>query len=94
MAKKITVVNNDLDVPFEKESSILELLIENDIDIDHSCGGMGSCGTCRILIHSDHNILPKRNEIEQERADDLSFNDNERLACQLCPIDNLKIKIP
>jgi 2Fe-2S ferredoxin len=94
MVKKITVLNEDLDLPFKEESSLLELLLKNDIDIDHSCGGMGSCGTCRIIVQSDLETLPERNEIEQERANDLNFENNERLACQLCPQNNLKIKIP
>lgn len=94
MVKKITVLNEDLDLPFTEESSLLELLLKNDIDIDHSCGGMGSCGTCRIIVQSDLETLPERNEIEQERANDLSFEKKERLACQLCPQNNLKIKIP
>lgn len=93
MAKQITLLNEDLDIPFKDESTVLELLLNNNIDIDHSCGGMGSCGTCRIIVSSEM-PLPERNEIEAERADDLGFKKEERLACQLCPIQNLKIKIP
>lgn len=94
MEKHITLLNEDLEISFDKESSVLELLLENQIDIDHSCGGMGSCGTCKIIVKSDLNTLPERNEIELERATDLNFVPTERLACQLCPKNGLKILIP
>lgn len=93
MAKTIHILNNGLDIPFSKESSTLELLLKNDIKIDHSCGGMGSCGTCRVFVRSNLNDLPKRNEIEQERADDLCFEDDERLTCQLHPFAGLIIEL-
>lgn len=93
MAKTIHITNNEQDIPFSKESSTLELLLKNDIKIDHSCGGMGSCGTCRVFVKSSLNDLPKRNEIEQERADDLCFEDDERLTCQLRPYSGLIIEL-
>jgi 2Fe-2S ferredoxin len=94
MRKHLTLLNEDLEIPFENEGSILELLLKNRISIDHSCDGNGSCGTCRILIRSNLDILPSRNEVELERATDLNFQGFERLACQLCPINKLKIEIP
>lgn len=94
MKNTIYLVNEELDIPFKDETSTLELLLKNDIEIDHSCGGMGSCGTCRVLIKSNLHDLPQRNEIEQERAHDLRFNESERLTCQLCPYAGLTIEIP
>lgn len=94
MTKTILLTNEDQEIPFKDEDSVLELLLKKDINIDHSCGGMGSCGTCHIFVKSDLTALPPRNEVEQERADDLSFNDDERLACQLCPFHGLAIQIP
>ncbi len=94
MKNFITVLNLDQDIEIKEEVCVLDLLLENNVDIDHSCGGMGSCGTCRVLVHSRIEDLPPRNEIEQERADDLNFGPQERLACQLCPFHGLKIKTP
>ena len=87
------IENLDIEIPFSNEKSILEVLNKQDIEIDQSCEGMGTCGTCRILISEEKN-LPERNEIELERATLLEFNDSERLACQLSPIDKIRIKIP
>ena len=76
------------------KESVLEVALSHDIDIGHSCGGMGSCTTCRIYIeHSDH-PLPSRNELEQDIADMRNFEDHERLACQLPPLEGLIVRIP
>lgn len=94
MKDVITVVNQGVQIAIEGQASVLSLLIENNIDIDHSCGGFGTCGTCRIFVRSDLSCLEPRNEIEQERADDLGFSSDERLACQLCPRNGLEIEVP
>lgn len=94
MKNSVHIINEGLDISLKDETSTLELLLKNDIEIDHSCGGMGSCGTCRVLVKSNLQDLPERNEVEQERASDLSFDENERLTCQLCPYAGLVIEIP
>ena len=69
---------------FDKDQSILETCIENQIEIDHSCGGNGSCGTCKINILKGLELLGPREDIELEWAEERSFKESERLACQ-CP---------
>lgn len=65
------------------EQSLLDLALEHNIDLAHSCGGNATCGTCCVSIESDLSQLPARNELEQEMADDRGFTGDERLACQL-----------
>lgn len=83
-------------VVFESKTqeSVLEVLLEKEFDINHSCGGMGSCGTCRIIVSHPLEDLPERNEIEKEMAEDRGFSHRERLACQLEPIDGLIANTP
>ena len=67
-------------------ATVLEIAVENSVDISHSCGGMGTCGTCRIHLSVLSGQPPERNEIEQEMAIDRGFRPDERLSCQLeCP---------
>lgn len=80
-------------LPILNKKTILEVLLRNKIEIDHSCDGMGSCGTCRIHILSDLSLLPERSDIELDMALDRTFDPNERLSCQTKPIENLKISI-
>ncbi len=90
MAKKnsknsILFLPAQINAEFENEESLLEVALNNKVDIAHSCGGMGTCGTCRVEIESSIIELPERNEIEQEMANDRSFTPELRLACQLTP---------
>jgi 2Fe-2S ferredoxin len=87
----------DKNQPLEIKSaatSVLEIALENGIDLNHSCGGMGSCGTCRVIIESDPSILPARNEIEAEMAEARGFDLTERLACQLAAIPGTVFRSP
>lgn len=79
---------------FEDEVSLLDVALKNKVDLDHSCGGSGSCGTCRVKITSGLEDLEPRNDVEQAMADDRGFAEDERLACQIQPIDGLEIEIP
>ena len=84
----------DLEITTDKDSSLLELCIKNKIPISHSCEGMASCGTCRVIILSNIEKLPIRNELENDMAEDRNFKDNERLACQLIPECSFRFKLP
>ena len=93
MAENYIEVDNQK-LPIKKnEEQLLRFLIDHKVDIDHSCGGFGTCGTCRVLI-SNHETLPPRNPIEMEMAKDRSFTDNERLACQNPALAKLIVQTP
>ena len=81
-------------VQFVGKKNLLEILNENKISIHQSCGGHAICTTCRVLVRQSRSALAVRNQIEQERATERAFNENERLACQLEIQDDLEISIP
>lgn len=74
--------------------SVLEVALKNGIEIAHSCGAMGTCTTCRVFIEECKSSAPERTELEQEMADSRGFQANERLSCQLAPVDGLVLRIP
>lgn len=74
--------------------SILSALLRHKVEISHSCGGMGTCGTCRIIVENSVETISERNELEQEMANERGFSPAERLACQTHVFADLKIKIP
>jgi len=78
----------------EGGESLLKLARRNNLPIGHSCGGNGTCGTCRVVIKSPLSHLPARNEVEAEMARDRGFDSCERLACQMPCIDGLEVEIP
>lgn len=81
-------------VSIEKKETVLEVALSGAIPIAHSCGGMGSCGTCRIEVVEGLKKLGSRNPIEQEMADMRNFSAQERLACQIRPCEGLCVIVP
>jgi ferredoxin len=92
--KVIRFLPFDKSCVFKNEESVLEVALRNEIDIPHSCGGMGSCTTCRVIVVEHQGPLPKRNELEQDIADMRDFAPEERLSCQLPPLAGLVVRIP
>jgi len=80
--------------PIGRAQSVLEVALKSGIEISHSCGGMGSCTTCRVIVMRSPSALPPRNELEQEIADTRGFAEDERLSCQLPPLEGLEVRIP
>lgn len=74
--------------------TILEALVREKIEINHSCGGMGTCGTCRIILIKNEDKISFPTELEIDMAIDRGFLENERLACQSYAENNLQIKKP
>lgn len=72
-------------VEFTPGDTILEALLREKIEIDHSCGGGASCGTCRVFVQAlgANSALPAPECLEQEFRTDRGFEPNERLSCQL-----------
>jgi 2Fe-2S ferredoxin len=85
---------SDVSAPFQEGDTVLEVAQARRIGLASSCGGMGSCGTCRVLIESDPRTLPARTEIEKEMALDRGFLTCERLACQLIAFPGLCVRVP
>ena len=73
------------------DQTLLECLIKNKVEIDHTCGGNASCGTCRFYLLEGHLSAP--NELEQEVREPKEFYENERLACQSYAESNIIISI-
>ena len=60
-----------------------QTIVDNSVDLPHSCGGMGTCGTCRVKLDTGAGVSPERNEVESEMALERGFAPDERLSCQL-----------
>ena len=92
--KKLRFLPSEMTVEFTDEESVLEVALKNGLEIPHSCGAMGSCSTCRVIVREAKNPLPERTELEQDIADMRGFDESERLSCQLPPADGLVLLVP
>ncbi|HEY1271024.1 MAG TPA: 2Fe-2S iron-sulfur cluster-binding protein [Terriglobales bacterium] len=66
-----------------KEESILDIALNNDITLDHACGGNCACTTCHVWVKEGAENLSPMDDDEADRLDmaaDLQLN--SRLGCQ------------
>ena len=81
----------------DENKSLLEVILENDIDIKANCEGNGVCGKCQVVFDEEHY---DKLEILDEELDTLEKQINltatSRLSCpvRICKeLDGANIKI-
>lgn len=81
---------------FEGES-ILEVALDNNISLNHNCGGVCGCSTCHVYIQSGEDLLPEMSDREEDyvdRARNPKFNSRLACQCKLQDEGNLVVTIP
>lgn len=83
-----------IDAPAGK--SVCDVLLENDIDIEHACEKSCACTTCHVVVREGFNSL---NELEEKEEDLLDkawgLEATSRLSCQAIVADaDLVVEIP
>ncbi len=63
--------------------TLLENAVDNSVDMPRSCGGMGSCGTCRVRLTVKQGPVPEHGDVEKEIAQEKGYSHDERLSCQI-----------
>jgi len=67
----------------ENGFTLLEVLLNNGIEINHKCGGVCFCTTCHVYINKGDEHLEEKNRREEaflKKAADVQ--PNSRLSCQ------------
>ena len=67
-----------------KPQSILDIAINNNVFLDHACGGNCACTTCHVHVIKGAELLSEMDDDEADRLDmaaDLQLN--SRLGCQV-----------
>lgn len=75
--------------------SILDIALENDINLNHNCGGVCACSTCHVYIHKGMDDLPEISDKEEDFIDRaINPRIESRLGCQ-CEINSdVEVEIP
>ena len=87
-------------LPYEhhgKPMSFLDVAENNDIFLDHACGGVCACSTCHVLIKTGENGLTAADDDELDRLDMAADQQlNSRLGCQavITKPGNYVVEIP
>lgn len=63
--------------------SVLDVALNNNISLQHNCGGVCGCSTCHIYVESGMDDLPEITDKEEDFIDRaVNPRLNSRLACQ------------
>ncbi|MFC1557523.1 2Fe-2S iron-sulfur cluster-binding protein [candidate division KSB1 bacterium] len=91
----ITYLPDNRTVKAEKGTTILKAALDNDININHNCGGFCACSSCHVIIKSGMKNLSEITEEEEEqleKAQGLTLR--SRLACQSKVYGDVVLEIP
>ncbi len=75
--------------------TLLNVALDNDVDLEHNCGGSCACTTCHVIVQEGMNHLSGMEEEEEDRldtADGLTLT--SRLACQAFIEGDCVVEIP
>ncbi|HEV7856286.1 MAG TPA: ISC system 2Fe-2S type ferredoxin [Herminiimonas sp.] len=76
--------------------SICDVLLENDIDIEHACEKSCACTTCHVIVREGFNSLNEAEEKEEDLLDKAwGLEAASRLSCQaIVAEEDLVVEIP
>ena len=89
---RITSQPDDLSFNVGSGETLLQAGLRSGVAFAHACGGRAKCSTCRIRVVEGLDKCHERNELESAMAERLGFSPEMRLACQLRPDTDLKVR--
>lgn len=80
---KVTFLPMNTVVEAKEGQTLLEVAIENNVPLQHACGGFCACTTCHVHVKSGESTLSPMEEDEEERLDRATAQTlKSRLGCQ------------
>jgi 2Fe-2S ferredoxin len=83
-----------VDAPTGK--SVCDIMLDNDIEIEHACDRVCACTTCHVLVREGFNSLNEPEEQEEDMLDKAwGLEPVSRLSCQsIVGTEDLVVEIP
>jgi len=70
-------------VQIEADQSLLEVMLDNDIELHHNCGAVCACSTCHLYVNKGMEHLAELSDKEEDFIDRaVSPRIESRLGCQ------------
>lgn len=92
---KVRFLPLDVEVEVKEGTPVLDAALDNNIKIDHNCGGNCACSTCHIVVEQGFDSLNEMSEDEEDMLDEAEgLTDTSRLACQAKVTRDLIVRIP
>src|SRR5574341_1317874 len=75
--------------------TILEVALNNDIDLEHNCGGNCACSTCHVVVSEGYENLSAKTDEEQDMLNEAEgLSETSRLSCQSKIYGDIVVQIP
>ena len=83
-------------IEVEKGDNLCEVLLKNEIDIEHACEMSRACTTCHVILRSGYDSIEAPGEDEEDLLDRAwGLEAESRLSCQvIVGNEDLEIEIP
>ncbi len=92
---KVRFLPMDVEVDVPTGTAVLDAALDNNINIDHNCGGNCACSTCHVVIEKGFETINPPSEDELDMLDEAEgLTDTSRLACQCQIKSDLIVRIP
>ncbi len=92
---KINFTNKQLTFEIPEGLSVLEVALEHEVLMYHTCGGNASCSTCRVRVLKGAENLSPVEEAESQVLDAFDLKAPHRLGCQaLVMSGEVEVEIP
>jgi len=82
----------------EEGYSILEVAEDNDVHLNHNCGGVCACSTCHVYIEAGEEFLEEISDKEEDFIDRaINPRLESRLGCQCVILEEdavIEVQIP
>ena len=92
---KIIFLPSGTEVEVVEGKILLDAALDNNVKINHNCGGNCACSTCHVFIEEGYDTLKEMSEDEEDMLDEAEdLTENSRLACQCKVTSDLVVRIP
>lgn len=82
----------------ESDSSILDVAEDNDVHLNHNCGGVCACSTCHVYVEKGDEFLEEISDKEEDFIDRaINPRLESRLGCQCIILEDdavIEVTIP
>lgn len=72
-------------------TSLLEILLENDVFVNNPCNGKGTCGKCRVKLVGGQEFAVS--DTERSLLSQSDFDQGVRLSCLIDPTEDLTVEL-
>ena len=92
---KILFLPSNEEVEVEAGIALLDAALDNNIQIDHNCGGNCACSTCHVILETGFASHGEKSEDEEDMLEEAEgVTESSRLACQCKVTGDLVVRIP